>query len=126
MTHTILIVDDSAIIRRLLRSSIEQTTDWQVSGEAENGEIAVERFKELRPDVVILDFQMPVMNGIEAARRISNIAPNTHMIMFTMHHGEQLSRNARAAGISEVLSKSEGGSRQLQNWLRSAQLASET
>ena len=123
MTHTILIVDDSAIIRRLLRSSIEQITDWQVCGEAENGAIAVERFKELRPDAVILDFQMPVMDGIEAARCISHLAPDTPMIMFTMHHGEQLSKDARAAGISEVLSKSDAGSRQLQNWLRSAQLA---
>ena len=69
MTRRILIVDDSALIRASLRSWIAKNSAWEVCGEAENGQIAVEKVEELHPDVVILDFQMPVMNGLEAAPR---------------------------------------------------------
>ena len=75
LSHSILIVDDSTLVRRLIRSYIEPYSAWRVCAEAENGEIAVQRVKELHPDVVILDFQMPVMNGIEAARQIALLAP---------------------------------------------------
>jgi DNA-binding NarL/FixJ family response regulator len=107
LSYSILIVDDSELIRHLLRSCIEENTEWQVCGEAENGQLAVEKVTELHPDVVILDFQMPVMNGIEAARQITHIAPNTAMVMFTMHDCEELRQDARAAGIRDVLSKSD-------------------
>ena len=107
MSYTILIVDDSAFIRHALRSCIEQTRDWQVCGEAENGKVAVEKVKELHPDVVILDLQMPVMDGLEAAGQINLLAPNTTMLMFTIHNSEQLLKIAPAAGIKEVLSKSD-------------------
>ena len=82
---TILIVDDDADIRHSFRAFIEQNTDWQVCGEAENGEVAVEKVRELNPDVVILDMQMPVMSGLEAARQIRLVAPETAIFMFTMH-----------------------------------------
>jgi two-component system response regulator NreC len=108
LTYSILIVDDSAIIRRLLRSCIEQNTDWQICGEAENGRIAVEKVEALHPDAVILDFQMPVMNGLEAARQITAVAPKTAMVMFTMHISKELLRDARDAGIKDVVSKSDG------------------
>lgn len=75
MLLKILIVDDSPIIRRLLRFFIEHNTDWQVCGEAENGQIAVEKVAELKPHAVILDLSMPVMNGLDAAREITRIAP---------------------------------------------------
>jgi two-component system response regulator NreC len=107
MPYTVLIVDDSALIRHALRSSVEQSGDWQVCGEAENGKVAVEKVKELHPDVVILDLQMPVMNGLEAAGQINLLAPNTTMLMFTMHNSEQLLKIAPTAGIREVLSKSD-------------------
>lgn len=107
MPYTILLVDDNATIRRSLRSWIEQEADWQVCGEAENGKVAVEKVKELHPDIVILDFQMPVMNGLEAARRIARFAPATAMVMYTMYSGGQLLKDARAVGITDVVSKSE-------------------
>jgi DNA-binding NarL/FixJ family response regulator len=78
-----------------------------VCGEAENGAIAVEKVRELRPDIVILDLQMPVMNGLEAARAIAAVAPQTAMLMLTLHIHDQLSTEARAAGIREVLSKTD-------------------
>jgi len=105
MSYTILIVDDSALIRHSIRSCIEQNTDWRVCGEAENGEVAVEKVKELHPDSVVLDLQMPVMNGLEAARQINELAPDTAMVMFTLHDCEQLWKVAEAAGVRDVLSK---------------------
>ena len=113
MVHTILIVDDSAVIRGLLRSTIEQNSDWKVCGEAENGEVAIQRVKQLHPDVVILDLQMPVMNGLEAARQITAVAPKTAMVMFTMHNSEQLLKDAHAAGIKDVISKTNAPAAQL-------------
>ena len=118
MPYSILIVDDNASIRRSLRSCIEQKTNWQVCGEADNGKIAVERVKELHPDIVILDLQMPIMNGIEAARQISRLAPNTAMLMFTLYSGEQLLKDAQAVGIKDVVSKSNGAAEHLLASLR--------
>ena len=108
MAHRILIVDDSALIRRSIRSIIEGQTDWRVCGEAENGEIAVRKVSELNPTLVILDFQMPVMNGLEAARQMTRIAPKLPILMFTMHRSEQLETAAKGVGISCLVSKSSG------------------
>ena len=108
MPYSILIVDDSRLVRGLIRSYIEPDGAWRICGQAENGEVAVEKVKERHPDVVILEFQMPVMNGLEPARQIALLAPNTTMVMLTMHDCEQLSKDAQAAGIKEVLSKSDG------------------
>jgi DNA-binding NarL/FixJ family response regulator len=104
----ILIVDDNLTIRNLLRSYLECNPEWTVCGEAENGQVAVQRVKELSPDVVILDLQMPVLNGLEAARQITRIAPGTAMLMFTMHCFQTLLEEAKAAGIRQVFSKSDG------------------
>ena len=103
----ILIADDSSLVRSSLRSWFEKSSEWQVCGEAENGLVAVEKVEELHPDVVILDLQMPVMNGLEAARQISDRAPKTAMLMFTMHTSDELLRAARAVGVKAVVSKSD-------------------
>jgi DNA-binding NarL/FixJ family response regulator len=108
MTHKILIVDDSELIRHSVRACIERSTAWEVCGEAENGEVAIEKVRQLHPDVVILDWQMPVMNGLEAAREITRIAPSTSMLMLTLHDSGQLTVDAHAVGITEVLSKTDG------------------
>lgn len=113
MAHRILIVDDSAIIRHSIRICIEHNTDWEVCGEAENGQVAIEKVRQLRPDVVTLDWQMPVMNGLEAAREISRIAPLATLLMITLHENLLLTEEAQAAGIKEVLSKTDGVSEHL-------------
>jgi DNA-binding NarL/FixJ family response regulator len=118
LKHTILIVDDSALIRRSLRSFIEKRSDWGICGEAENGQVAVEKVQQMHPEVVILDLQMPVMNGLEAARQINQLAPETAMLMFTMHNSDELQIAARTAGIRQVLSKSDAASDQLMNSLK--------
>jgi DNA-binding NarL/FixJ family response regulator len=105
VAHSVLIVDDNQLIRRMLRSWLEQNAEWNICGEAENGQAAVARVEELHPDIVILDLQMPVMNGLEAAQQISRIAPDTAMVMFTVHDSEQLLKEARANGVRDVVSK---------------------
>jgi two-component system chemotaxis response regulator CheY len=109
MPKQILIVDDSPMVRRMVRCSIESKTDWQICGEAENGQIAVRMVEELSPDLVVLDLSMPVMNGLEAAREIAMMAPNTALLMYTMQESKELSKIAEAAGINEVISKSASG-----------------
>ena len=107
MKHTVLIVDDNTMIRSSLQSWIEGNADFQVCGEAENGMVPVQKVQEMHPDIVILDLQMPVMDGLEAARKISNIAPDTAMVMFTMHPSRELLKVAQAVGVRDVVSKTD-------------------
>jgi DNA-binding NarL/FixJ family response regulator len=123
MPRRILIVDDNTIIRRSIRECIEENTDWEVCGEAENGRLAVEQVQQLQPDLVILDWQMPVMNGLEAAREIHRIAPSTTMLMLTLHDFGSLRQEAQAAGIREVLSKTDQVSDRLLDSLRKVRCA---
>ena len=90
-----------------------------ICGEAENGRVAVDQVQELRPDVVIIDLSMPVMNGLDAARAIKAIAPGTHILMFTLHTYPSLTDEARKVGIDRVLSKAESGSAELLQAVRS-------
>ena len=107
MRTRFLIVDDSELVRRSLRTVLQANPEWEICGEAADGLSAVEMFKELQPDVVILDFQMPGMNGIEAARRMSQIAPAIPIVLFTQHASPDLERHAREVGIRTVVSKTE-------------------
>ena len=108
MSIRILLVDDSPVMLRSVRSFLECETDWEVCGEAENGSVAVEMVRQLEPNAILMDFSMPVMNGLEAAREIGKIAPRLPILLFTLHATPQLADEARRAGIRAVLSKSEG------------------
>jgi DNA-binding NarL/FixJ family response regulator len=105
MGYKILIVDDSPLIRRLIGSCIEEKTDWQVCGEAENGQIAIQKVRELHPDVVLLDFHMPVMNGFEASRCIKREFPGTQILMVSQFESGLFAQEAIAAGASEFVAK---------------------
>jgi DNA-binding NarL/FixJ family response regulator len=107
MSAKILIVDDSPAIRRSLRSLFTEQTDWTICGEAENGRVAIEKSRELKPAVIIIDLSMPVMNGLEAARKIRESSPNVSILLFTMHAYPQLAEAARKVGVNKVVSKSE-------------------
>ena len=81
----ILIVDDNANIRRLLRSFIETNTVFKICGEAENGPEGIEKAKELQPDLILLDMTMPGMHGTEAASIFKRVLPQVKIILFTLH-----------------------------------------
>jgi DNA-binding NarL/FixJ family response regulator len=111
MPSRLLLVDDSAVVRRSLRTYIEAQTDWEICGEAENGKRAVEMAQTLSPDVIVLDLTMPVMNGLDAARQIRKHSRSVYIVLFTMHASAQLAAEAQKVGVNEVLSKSAGASR---------------
>jgi DNA-binding NarL/FixJ family response regulator len=105
MRTRFLIVDDSELVRRSLRTVLQANPEWEICGEAADGTSAVEMFKDLRPNVVILDFQMPGINGIETARRMAEIAPAIPILLFTQHASADLERHAHEVGIRSVVSK---------------------
>ena len=101
----VLIVDDSPALRRALRCHIERHPELEVCGEADNGQAAIEKFRQLKPDFVILDFSMPVMDGIHAALALKQIMPHAPLILFTALRSRALEIEALAAGIAAVVSK---------------------
>jgi DNA-binding NarL/FixJ family response regulator len=105
MRTRFLIVDDSELVRRSLRTVLQANPEWEICGEASDGVSAVELFKELRPNIVILDFQMPGINGIETARRMAEIAPAVPVVLFTQHASADLEKHAHEVGIRSVVSK---------------------
>ena len=105
MPTKIAIADDSPVIRHFLRLFIQTSTDWQICGEAEDGEAAVALVERIHPDLLILDLSMPVMNGLDAARKILPISPGIGIVLFTAHVSEQLLREAKSIGIRAVLPK---------------------
>jgi DNA-binding NarL/FixJ family response regulator len=108
MPKRILLVDDNSIVRRQLRFYLETATGFEVSGEAINGRDAIEKAQELSPDLIILDFTMPVMNGLEAAKTLRAMMPEVPLILFTVHRSANLDSDASVAGINAVISKVEG------------------
>jgi DNA-binding NarL/FixJ family response regulator len=107
-TLKLLIADDHAVVREGLRALFASQPDWQVVGEAATGREAVECAPKLKPDVVVLDFTMPDLNGLEAARRIRQALPETEVLILTMHDSERLARQALAAGAHGFILKSDG------------------
>jgi len=102
----ILIVDDSSLIRRNLRRTLESVDDWQVVGEAVNGREGIEKANELRPDLIVLDLSMPVLNGFEAGRNLHKTMPEIPLILYSLHTDKNVEKEALALGFSSVLSKS--------------------
>src|ERR1700691_2976481 len=105
MRARFLIIDDNHLVRSTLGTILETNSDWKICGEAPNGADGVESFKSLRPDVVIVDFQMPGLNGVETARLILQVASDVPILMFTDHASAELENYALGAGIRAVVSK---------------------
>jgi len=106
----ILVVDDNPSVRHYLRSILEQHQSWRVCDEARTGEEALERLQEAQPDMILLDFQMPGLNGLDVAREISRSWPAIPILMVTVHLCRQLEMEARAVGIRGACAKSDVGS----------------
>ena len=103
----ILVVDDNALMRRSLRTLLESKDHWKVCGEAANGKEAVAKFDKNEFDVIVLDFQMPGMNGLDTAKQIALRSPGTPILMVTLHHSDQLAEEARKVGIRGICPKSD-------------------
>jgi DNA-binding NarL/FixJ family response regulator len=103
----IVIADDHEIVRSGLRAIVETRPDWIVSGEVNNGEQAVAVTLETRPDVVIVDYSMPLMNGLEVSRRLKSMHLSTEVLILTMHENEELLTEAIMAGVRGFLFKSD-------------------
>lgn len=103
---SVLIVDDSSVVRGAVRGLLRSHSEFEVSGEAANGQEALDIAERLRPDLVILDLSMPVMNGLEAALLLIKMLPDVRLVFFTVHDGPEVERQAKMAGIHVVVSKS--------------------
>lgn len=101
----ILVVDDSPLMRRSLRSLLESQDHWKVCDEAANGQEAVAKYSPAKFDAIVIDFQMPVMDGLEAAKQIASHSPDTLILMVTMHASSHLEAEARKAGIRGLCGK---------------------
>jgi CheY-like chemotaxis protein len=107
MTRSVLLVDDNRGIRKILRGMFEAS--GYVCSESENGQEAVEEAGQRKPDLIVLDYSMPVMNGLEAAPLLKRILPKTPILMFTMFANEIFAEQALAAGVTAVFSKDQAG-----------------
>jgi len=111
MRSTVLVADDNAMVRKAACTLLGHTEDLADCIEAENGQEAVDKAIEKNPDLVILDYSMPVMDGLEAARRIHAALPDIPIVLFTMH-GSLLKRKAMEdLGIAAMVSKSDAGTK---------------
>jgi two-component system response regulator NreC len=105
MITKILLADDHGILRQGIRTLIEKHTDMQVVGEADNGLIAVEMTRILRPDVVVMDMSMPLLNGIEAALQIKSELPSVKILALSVHAEKEFVLKAIRAGVSGYMLK---------------------
>jgi DNA-binding NarL/FixJ family response regulator len=106
---TILISDDHSIVRAGLRLLLEAEGDMLVVGEATNGQQAVQETKRLRPQVVVLDLAMPLLNGVEAARQIADEVPDARVLILSSYSDDQHLRQAVQAGVAGYLVKETAG-----------------
>lgn len=100
-------MDDSDFERVIIRSALEGLTNFQVCGEASNGVEGIEKAIALRPDLVVMDLAMPLMNGLEAATVLKNTVPGLPIVLLTLYADQILGRSS-AFGVNVVLSKFEG------------------
>lgn len=101
----LLLVDDSDLIRRGIRSLLSSQTKWEVCGEAGDGTEAMLKARELLPDLVLLDVNMPGMSGLDVTRLLRQELPNAKILVMSQHDPQRLSTSALAAGANACLDK---------------------
>jgi DNA-binding NarL/FixJ family response regulator len=102
-----MIVDDHAAIRRGVQGILHSFPEWELCGEADNGQEAIRLAETLKPEVIIMDVSMPVLNGLEATRIISDVLPDTKIVLLTLHSSTELVRSAFRAGARGYVLKSD-------------------
>jgi DNA-binding NarL/FixJ family response regulator len=105
----ILVADDHDIVRTGMKSLMEDQPGWQVVAEAGTGRMAVDKAKASSPDVCVLDVTMPELNGLEAARQIKKLLPNTEILILTVHESEQIASEVLKVGARGYILKSDAG-----------------
>src|SRR6267143_1723783 len=104
----IMIVDDGPEVRQVIRAVFEARTDYEICGEASNGAEAIEKALELKPDLLLLDVAMPMLNGVEAASVLASSMPELPIVLYTMYDDLLGLSLASAVGAKAVISKAEG------------------
>ena len=103
----VLVVDDHAVIRRGVQGILSTYPEWDLCGEADNGQDAIRLAGELAPEIVIMDVSMPGMNGLEATRIIHDVLPETKVLLLTLHSSSEFVRSAFRAGARGYVLKSD-------------------
>jgi CheY-like chemotaxis protein len=101
MGKRVLLVDDSLVIRMAMGNALK-SAGFEICGEAENGAKGIERAQQLKPDLIVLDLSMPVMDGLQAGRVLRDTMPGVPIILFTLYATNELNEQAFAAGMSVV------------------------
>jgi len=107
MLKRVLVVDDNEVIRLIIRSALEMHTPFIVH-EAVDGVDALEKADSINPDLVVMDLSMPRINGLDASRTLKQTHPPTQGVLFASHKGVVTEHDASRAGVSAVISKSDG------------------
>jgi len=102
-----LLVDDHESVRIGVTAILSSRPSIEICGEAANGKEAIEKAKELKPDLIILDVTMPVLDGINSAKEIRTFLPDVPILFFSMHDGVYLVHEAKMAGVQGFVSKTE-------------------
>jgi DNA-binding NarL/FixJ family response regulator len=109
MPVKILIADDHEVVRQGIRTILQSRSDWEICGEAVNGQEAVRLAQELHPAAIIMDITMPVMSGLEATRQLTKMNSNLPILIFTMHESKSLGDSVRETGARGFVFKSRAG-----------------
>ena len=100
-----MIVDDHTIVRKGIRSLLENNEEIEIVGEAKNGNEAIDKFRQVIPDIVLMDFAMPILNGLEATRQIKRQFPEVKVLILSMYKDEEYIINCLKAGALGYVNK---------------------
>jgi len=108
-SRLVLVVDDSELFRKLICSMLQEIPELQIAGEATDGLQAIRKAEELQPDLIVLDIGLPSLNGIEAARRIRKISPNSKILFVSQESSVDVVREALGTGGRVYILKTDAG-----------------